>query len=142
MSIRDENGKPIQRSLENSERLFLSIVFDYKSIDPIFTIGFSMFNSSGEYIYRSLTTDVDSKANAGLRIGKNVIECEVPIVFLRSDEYTINVDCSIHNEEWIINPEMDREFSLSFTIINTTFGSMQSTRGKIAPCIIWKINEA
>jgi len=142
MSIRDENGKPIQRSLENSERLFLSIVFDYKSIDPIFTIGFSMFNSSGEYIYRSLTTDVDSKANAGLRIGKNVIECEVPIVFLRSDEYTINVDCSIHNEEWIINPEMDREFSLSFTIVNTAFGAMQSTRGKIAPCIIWKINQA
>ncbi len=138
--LTDADGVKLDRPIDNSETVFLNMAFQLYSLDPKLTIGFSLLNALGENIFRSLTTDIDNELNASFVVGMNNIVCRLPIGFLRSGLYYLNVDCSIHKEKWLINPESDYEYGIEMNIFNTSFGLMHIATGKISPAIHWESN--
>jgi lipopolysaccharide transport system ATP-binding protein len=133
-----ENGKSIEGTIENNKRIFWRIDFELFQQNSDLTIGLRLYNSSRENVYRSLFSDPANFPGTLFKIGVNRIFCELPIDFLKTDIYSINIDASIHDREWIIDPERDKEYSVSFTLLNNSFSSRHATPCPVAPAIQWE----
>jgi lipopolysaccharide transport system ATP-binding protein len=140
IELLDEESKHIDRVLFASDRVFVRIGFELLQPHSDLTIGVRLYNSSNESIYRSLTTDLENGAVSKFRVGLNYISCELPISFLRTDSYSLNVDASFHMREWIIDPERAKEYSIGFSLVNSSFGTIHSTNSPIAPAIRWSLS--
>jgi lipopolysaccharide transport system ATP-binding protein len=134
----DESGRPIDSVVDNHDRVFVRLEFELTQLCSDLTIGFRLFNSSNESIFRSLTTDPKDGAVSEFNVGVNSVTCELPIGYLKSDTYSLNIDASLHMREWIIDPERAKDFSIGFSIVNSTFGPTHSTASLIAPSISWR----
>jgi hypothetical protein len=83
---------------------------------------------------------LENGAISKFRVGLNYISCELPIGFLKTDTYSLNVDASFHMREWIIDPERAKEYSIGFSLVNSAFGTIHSTNSPIAPAIRWSLS--
>lgn len=138
MDLIDAHGQTINGVVDINDRVFARISFELLQQESDLTIGLRLFNSSNENIYRSLTTDLASSPGPAFTLGMNRISCELPIDFLKPGSYFVNIDASIHHREWIIDPEKDKEFSVSFSLINSSFGARHETTSFLAPVIRWE----
>ncbi len=140
VSLRTKDGEIVQGEISQNTELFYEIHFNYKRYENDLTIGFTLFNEMGDNIYRSLTSDLLTDFNDRFSIGSNKISCIIPIQFLKSGEYYINLDVSIHMQKWIVDPYSDKYCALSFSIINTNFGVKHITASVVAPQVEWRWN--
>ena len=107
---------------------------------PDLTLGVSVFDERGRYIYRTLHTDIDEYYNDKLKIGNNTLMAVIPTSYLTSGLYTVQLDVSRHNSNWIVNPFNEQEMTLTFIVDQSSmFSQMHSTGAMIAPKIEWKI---
>ena len=134
----DADGKNVEGIVENTERVFLCISFELLQQGIDLAIGARLYNSSDESIYRSLNTDFSDSTGPAFNLGMNRLSCELPISFLKPDSYFAVVDASIYHSEWIINPGKDKEYSVGFALVNSSFGSRHETTSLIAPVIKWE----
>ena len=134
------DGKLVEGIVHSEDKIHVEIEFELQKNIPDLTVGVSIFDERGQYVYRSLLTDLDETINSKLIIGKNRISATLPIDFLRSGNYTIALDASRHNSSWIIDPYNDTEHILSFRKDQSdVFSTMHSTSGIIAPKVEWAI---
>ncbi len=138
--LEDKKGKIISRSLTDADELFVSIDFDLLQMYKDLTIGIQVFNEVGKSVYRTLQIDKNQNFNDLLHIGHNVLRAQLPIDFLRSGEYNVILDASHHNNGWIVNPNNEREYVLTFTKDQSaSFSQMHSTASVIAPKVDWSL---
>lgn len=136
----DKDGQIVQKDVDSRDRVFLSIGFEIWHRDPDLTIGFRLYNSSMVCVFRSLTTDLAVGSVSDFRIGLNNISCEVPLDFLKTDTYSILVDASIYCKGWIIDPERDQDYSVSFNVVNNELSARHAAASPISPAIAWELS--
>lgn len=133
-----KNDKVLDSTVTSEDHLSVVIEFDAKETHSDYTIGISLFDNRGRYVYRSLHTDLDSHTNAFLHKGMNKLEAELPIYFLESGSYNVVLDVSRHNSSWIVNPFIEKERVISFFMDSTSvFSEMHSTSAVVSPVATW-----
>ena len=134
------DGKIVDRDLKPSDELFVEIDFELKQPIPDLTIGVSVFDERNRYIYRTLHTDLDENYNMKLKMGHNVLRAKLPIEFLQSGLYNVQLDASRHNAHWIYDPFNETESTLTFIVDQSgVFSQMHSTGAIIAPKAEWEM---
>lgn len=151
----DKNGIviPLRLSLTNKSgelsnyqiskpapEIYVKTEFELKCDESDLTLGYSIFDESGNHLYRCLHTD-DIKSKPIVGKGYNAIESLLPIEYLNEGVYKIVLDGGIYKKDWIFNPLVNQKISISFEIINSISESdyWQTKRaGILAPLIPWK----
>jgi hypothetical protein len=137
--VRKPDGLPLGTEVDGSEGAVLDLDVEIFREDKDLTLGFRLYSSAHEAIYRSLATDSARSPVGVLPKGLHRLSCELPLGFLRTGTYVLNVDASLHCREWIVNPERDKEYSVSFAVMNGSFGARHSTTCPVAPDIQWRL---
>jgi lipopolysaccharide transport system ATP-binding protein len=134
------DGKVLDRSVKPNDELYVDIDFDLLNEIPDMTLGVSVFDERGRYIYRTLDIDIDDDFNKKLKLGHNLIRAELPTDILRSGLYNVQLDASRHNTNWLYDPYNETESTLTFIVDKTSsFSKMFSTSAVVAPRIEWKV---
>ncbi|AKF24139.1 hypothetical protein YH65_01000 [Sulfurovum lithotrophicum] len=148
---------PLELKIVNKDKSLLSII-NRKHINEALamikiqvtedikdlTLGYSLFDSSNHYLYRSLFTDDSSYKSSSIRKGVYIFTSKIPLEYLNEGNYTLVLDASIYKKEWLFNPLNDQSISIGFEIQNrfTISEYWQDKRvGIIAPSIKWSINK-
>ena len=135
-----KNNKILNQDVKPEDNIVVEIDFDLYEIISDLTIGVSIFDERGRYIYRTLHTDIDEYYNQKLKIGNNVLRAVLPVDCLKSGLYNVQLDASRHNANWIVDPFNEQESTLSFIVDQSSvFSQMQSTGAVIAPRVEWKL---
>ncbi len=134
------NNQVLDHDVRPEDEIIVEINFNLFDKIPDLTMGVSVFDERGRYIYRTLHTDIDEYYNDKLKIGNNTLMAVIPTSYLTSGLYTVQLDVSRHNSNWIVNPFNEQEMTLTFIVDQSSmFSQMHSTGAMIAPKIEWKI---
>jgi lipopolysaccharide transport system ATP-binding protein len=134
------NNQVLNHDIRPEDNVIVEVNFDL--IDKIsdLTIGISLFDERGRYIYRTLHTDLDEYYNDKLKVGNNVLQAVIPTEYLKSGLYNVQLDISRHNSSWIVDPFNEQEMTLTLVVDQSSiFSQMHSTGALIAPKIEWKL---
>jgi len=138
----DANNHKINRDIDNNEKIYVNIVFNYFVFNSNLTFGLTVFNNSNDNLFRTLVTDLNDDIINQFKIGINHLICELPVDILKTGTYLCKIDASIHLQEWIINPYEDNNYTLGFNISNSLFSSKQMTISLISPKVNWTIQKS
>lgn len=143
MELVDSQDLVIESIINSNDKLKLKIKLRVITFDKDLTLGFTLFNSQHESVYRSLSTDIDLALIEYFKTrGEIDLSCVIPINFLKEGNYYIKLDSSIYGREWIINPDENTDFVLGFSLENHSFGNKMLTSSLIAPIVHWEVNHA
>jgi hypothetical protein len=134
------NNQVLNHDIRPGDNVIVEVNFDL--IDKIsdLTIGISLFDERGRYIYRTLHTDLDEYYNDKLKVGNNVLQAVIPTEYLKSGLYNVQLDISRHNSNWIVDPFNEQEMTLTLLVDQSSmFSQMHSTGALIAPKTEWKL---
>jgi hypothetical protein len=134
------NNQVLNHDVRPEDEIVVEINFDMLDKIPDLTIGVSLFDERGRYIYRTLHTDLDEYYNDKLKVGNNVLQAVIPTEYLKSGLYNVQLDISRHNSSWIVDPFNEQEMTLTLVVDQSSiFSQMHSTGALIAPKIEWKL---
>jgi len=113
--------------------------FDLYRVEPDLHVGFDLLTADGVKVLRSFHNDCWSESAPSLRVGRNVINCELPPRFLNAGTYLVSLTIGIHMKRWIVNAESIVQFDVGFTHGETKFLNNTERRkhGIIAPLLVW-----
>ena len=139
---RDRYGNIIQNSLSKNDQLIIVFEFDVQIKQRDLTIGVSVFDEKKQHLFRTLHTDSKENINEELKVGNNIITCELPKDILNEGTYLIKLDGGIYKQSWDFNPFTDDDISIKIEISGNYIFSKywQNKRaGILAPKIQWKV---
>lgn len=138
--ITDDNGNKINSALDNTRSYYINIELFINKIDPKFNVGYSLWSSSGELYYMSMSTDASPSLWPKLTKGKNILRSPLPHHSINSGEYIVKMISSIYGERWILEPDSS-QCKIAFRMRHGKQKSplWKDTRGGLfAPIIEWK----
>ena len=134
------NNQVLNHDIRPEDNVTVEVNFDLFDKISDLTIGISLFDERGRYIYRTLHTDLDEFYNDKLKVGNNVLQAVIPTEYLKSGLYNVQLDISRHNSSWIVDPFNEQEMTLTLVVDQSSiFSQMHSTGALIAPKIEWKL---
>ena len=134
------NNQVLNHDIRPEDNVTVEVNFDLFDKISDLTIGISLFDERGRYIYRTLHTDLDEYYNDKLKVGNNVLQAVIPTEYLKSGLYNVQLDISRHNSSWIVDPFNEQEMTLTLVVDQSSiFSQMHSTGALIAPKIEWKL---
>lgn len=135
----ESKGNMLVDNVKDGDEIYVRIEFFSRVIENNITIGISMFDEKGQYIYRTLHTDKDAQIFRNQKNGKNILRAKIATDFLKSGIYRVALDISYHNLSWVVNPFEEYSKVLTFTKEpNLKFSAMQSSSAIIHPDIDWE----
>jgi len=139
---RDRYGNIIQNSVSKNDQLIIVFEFDVQIKQRDLTIGVSVFDENNQHLFRTLHTDSKENINEELRVGNNIITCELPKDILNEGTYLIKLDGGIYKQSWDFNPFGDDDISIKIEVNGDFIVSKywQNKRaGILAPKIHWEV---
>jgi hypothetical protein len=134
------NNQVLNHDIRPEDNVIVEVNFDLFDKISDLTIGISLFDERGRYVYRTLHTDLDEYYNDKLKVGNNVLQAVIPTEYLKSGLYNVQLDISRHNSSWIVDPFNEQEMTLTLVVDQSSiFSQMHSTGALIAPKIEWKL---
>jgi lipopolysaccharide transport system ATP-binding protein len=115
LSLIDINRENISGSIRADEIFGILIEGETEIINNSLTLGFRLYNSSGDLFFRSLHTDKHPDHWPGIKKGLNKLIAWIPENYLNEGDYIIEFDCSLHNQEWLYRPTINAP-SINFSI--------------------------
>ncbi|MDD4992436.1 MAG: ABC transporter ATP-binding protein [Paludibacter sp.] len=135
----EKDGDILLGNVKDNDEIYVVIEFISKVIENNITIGISLFDEKGQYVYRSLHTDKNPLIYKQQQKGKNRLRARIETDFLKSGIYRVVLDVSYHNLSWIVNPFEEYTRVLTFTKEpNLELSAMQSSTAVINPSINWE----
>jgi len=135
----ESDGDILTENVKNNDDIYVVIEFFSRIVENNITIGISLFDERGQYIYRTLHTDKDPQIFNNQQIGKNRLRAKIETDFLKSGIYRVVLDVSYHNLSWVVNPFEEYSRVLTFTKEpNLQLSAMQSSAAIINPIINWE----
>ncbi|MBK5291390.1 MAG: ABC transporter ATP-binding protein [Acidobacteriia bacterium] len=124
---------------QSSSPIRVQFEFDLHQVEPALHIGFDLLSADGVKVLRSFHNDRLSEAASSMRLGRNVINCELPPNFLNAGTYLVSPTIGIHMVRWIVSVESIVQFDVEFTHGESKFVNNPERRkhGVIAPVLIW-----
>jgi len=139
---RDRYDNIIQNSVSKNDQLIIVFEFDVQIKQRDLTIGVSVFDENNQHLFRTLHTDSNENINEELKVGNNIITCELPKDILNEGTYLIKLDGSIYKKSWEFNPFTNDDISIKIEVNGDFIFSKywQNKRaGILAPTIQWEV---
>jgi len=140
--VRDRYGNIIQESVSKNDPLTIVFEFDVQIKQKDLTIGVSVFDENNQHLFRTLHTDTKENINEEIKVGNNIITCELPKDILNEGTYLIKLDGGIYKQSWDFNPFTDDDISIKIEVNGDFIVSKywQNKRaGILAPQIQWEV---
>ena len=135
----ERNDIVLTENVKDKDDIFIVIDYISRLLENNITIGISLFDDRGQYIYRTLHTDINPDIYKNQRIGSNKLKAKIETDFLKSGKYRVVLDVSYHNAAWVVNPFEECTRVLTFTKEpNLQLSAMQSSDAIVNPIISWK----
>jgi lipopolysaccharide transport system ATP-binding protein len=109
--------------------------------DKLFNVGYSIYSPEGLLLYWSVSTDDKKEIKNNYRKGPIVFETTIPRNFLNEGDYRVQVFASLHNKEWILDPNKDAP-SVLLSVRGGFEASdywLKARPGAIAPELNWRV---
>jgi len=137
----ESDGDILTKNVKDNDDIYVVIEFNSKIIENNITIGISLFDEKGQYIYRTLHTDKNPQIFRNQNIGENRLRAKIETDFLKSGTYRVALDISYHNLAWIVNPFEEYTKVLTFMKEpNLKLSAMQTSAAIINPIINWQFD--
>jgi lipopolysaccharide transport system ATP-binding protein len=133
------NGEVAQEFL-SSEPIIIQFELNLLKKEDDLVIGFDLKTTDGFIIMRCYHNDASEEQWPSIKIGKNIIECQLPPGLLNSGNYIISPKISIHCREWIISLDSLIVFKVILSHgVSAFWNVLDGTNrpGAIAPIIPW-----
>jgi lipopolysaccharide transport system ATP-binding protein len=138
--VSDIAGNILDNSVENSDKIFVVIKGEIKTLDPALTIGYAIYSEDGDLLYWSYQTDGNEEAWPNLQPGINCIRSQIPQRLLNQGTYRLEFISSLHFRQWLCQPGVNTP-----TIFLTIQGGLSDSPywmikrpGILAPVILWE----
>lgn len=123
--ITDDSFNLLKTYLPINHSAKLIVRFFLKEFHPGLSIGFSVFDSDENIMFRVTDRDVDLP---NYKEGENAISFDIPAHLLNDGDYMISIDASLHKQSWLITP------SLTAPSVNL------SVKGYIGDSDLWNVD--
>jgi lipopolysaccharide transport system ATP-binding protein len=133
------NGDVSQEYL-SSEPIHVQLELNISKIEADLVIGFDLKTTDGFVVMRCYQNDASEEHWPPLKVGKNVIECQLPPGLLNGGNYIICPKISIHCREWIIDMDSLIVFKVVLSHgVSPYWNAITETMrpGAISPIIPW-----
>ncbi len=94
------------------EKADLEIEIEIMKPHPLFTLGFTLFNSRHHVVARSHVTDHPKYLKMMQQPGKLTLNFPIDLALFHPGDYQVRIDCSLHNQKRILNDEVSIKFSV------------------------------
>ncbi|BAI62007.1 ABC transporter ATP binding protein [Methanocella paludicola SANAE] len=125
----------------NNSEIWINIELEIKELDSALTIGYAIYDESGNLLYWSYHTDVTKNKWPDLKLGMITLRSMIPKRLLNEGIYKIELIGSLHFREWLLQPIINAP-SIYLTIQGELSDSplwMVKRPGILAPVIDWCI---
>ena len=139
LEIIDERSN-LRNRASRDERLFVRLTLQVRDPSAAITVGYSLFDSLGNHMYRTLQTDSGRDIACALTAGLNTLVSELPLSMLNEGAYFVVPDGSEHRKRWLYNPTSEQDHACKVEVVGPLSRSeyWQGRRaGLLAPCIEW-----
>ena len=141
MYITDAKGNKVTDALNNSEDYYVNIEIDIKKKDPMFTIGYSLWDDAGRnLLYQTVSTDTARDKWPETTAGVSTYRAKLPNHSVNAGDYKIRAIASLYGKRWILDPDAS-QVKLAFHMRHGKQASefWPDMRGGIfAPLIEWE----
>jgi lipopolysaccharide transport system ATP-binding protein len=135
----DVDGFIINRVIDNSEPVFVQIIFNVTVEHPSLNYGYSVYDSDNQLVYSSLNVDSVESDTHKPHLGENTVVSAFPRRLLNEGDYRIEIVSSLHHITWI-NEIGNNDISFNIKIKGSLSDSpywMERRAGVIAPVLKW-----
>lgn len=139
MALVDKTGGIITDTIGNDSDVWIEMEVDIHKLCSGITIGYSMFlEEEGDELYWSYHTDQEEEAWPRLELGKIKLRSKFPNHFLNEGKYRIEMNASIHCQQWLIAPRTGPRISFEIKggLSNSPLWQMRRP-GILAPLLPW-----
>lgn len=137
----DNQNQTISSVVPNDCNVAIEIEIDLKIHHPALNFGFALINQNGVTVFWSVTTDEKEDNWPSLKIGTNILKCNLPIRFLNEGSYRVDLFSSIHASGYFSQPS-NTEIGFNLNIFGGLSDSpyWRSIRpGIVAPVLKWNV---
>lgn len=139
--LANNEGQRIKMTATNNDNIWVQIEGEIRNYDPAITIGYAIYDDSGQVIYWSYPTDVPEKDWPRLREGKIVLRSQIPRKLLNQGKYRLELIGGLHFRQWFFEPRVKAP-SIFLNIHGKLSESpywMIKRPGLLAPVIKWEV---
>ena len=139
----DEGGHAVVPPITSNRPVWVRIEGQIDHPDPALTIGYAVYNESGQVVYWSKHTDGGESTWPRLGTGRCALQSRLPVRLLNEGTYRLEMIGSLHCREWLYEPHLSAP-SVTFTIQGGLSDSpywMAPRPGVVAPVLEWELAE-
>jgi lipopolysaccharide transport system ATP-binding protein len=103
VSNKNKESLPIYSRDEN---IYINFDFEVFELNPLFEIGFVLYDENETPIFKSLHVDVEKENWPKLKAGINNLQCFIPSYYLNDGEYRIEFVASLYNIKYLYNEQL------------------------------------
>lgn len=141
LSIADASEVGIDRVISCDESLHINIEFECLRDLSNLSIGYALYDSNGNLVYMTYSTDCHKSAIKDFKKGINRISSKMPLQILNDGDYTVQLIAGVHQS----HPILSRDESKILIQLTVQGGSDRSAfwhssrPSMIAPVIAWEV---
>lgn len=140
--ITDTDGRKMTDSISNGKDYLLHIVGEIKTDDPLFNIGYAVWDDAGrDMLYMSFTSDKVRADWPKLKKGSVHLTAKISRNMLNAGSYKLKVLSSIYSKQWILDPDSS-PVKLSLQVHHSDQASpiwKENRGGLFSPVIDWEM---
>ena len=139
MAIVDSAGRELAMPVRNDADMWVEIDGEVSMVDPALTLGYGIFDESGQLLYWTCQTDQREADWPVIKQGRIQLRGRIPSRLLNEGSYRLEFLASLHFREWILQPGSGAP-SIFLTIQGGLSDSpywMMKRPGVFAPSIVW-----
>lgn len=137
----DANGNPIDGVISNNDDAFIYIDAEITEASKDLEIGYAIYGSNNEIIYRTMNHDAGEGRCSPLRSGRICLRSSFPKRLLNEGVYFLEIAAAFYRKEWIIQPSVTSP-RISVEISGGLSDSpmwLSPRGGPLAPVLEWKL---
>lgn len=140
----DDSLSIIETAVLSKDSLInLNLIADVEEEDPSLTMGYALYDKSGNCLYWSYQTDDAQQLWPKLKKGTNHLITQLPLYLLNEGDYVIEIIGGLNHRKWILEPGYTN-VKLSFSIQGKISESplyMSKRPTVLAPILKWRLND-
>ncbi len=140
-SLLDDEGNVLKYAVSNDCSISVYIEGEINRLDKSLQVGYAAFDEDNHLVYVSTFSDQNVENIYKIKKGINRFLTHIPKYFFNEGTYRLELLVSLHNKQWIVNPEDNAPF-IFMTIQGISSQSPYWTRkrrGILAPSFDWKV---
>jgi lipopolysaccharide transport system ATP-binding protein len=108
LAIKELDGSPLRSPVSSDRSFQLELEFHVAEHEPLLT--FELHFYADGYTKAFIASPFYSIDSYRPKLGKNVVKCLIPANLLNNKRYRIELQASVHNQRWLLEPNRNAPF--------------------------------